>query len=464
MTRLKKWVSSSRFYLRLQTAWWDLRGTYRQHKSQSPERPVNAAIRSVVGAMATLIVDYIYFPFCLGLGRLLTTYRLRLCRPRSLWGITPILTLPLKVRADRLLGIRGTSLVLDTYYITNRFDVNVSKTVPPTVRNFLSLYIPKTTTRKVLLGLSLLRYDFFNYFFDCGLLPKHFHRSTGMSAGVNGDELSALTRAGKRIFLYAYGADVRTRERTLRLGRYNFCMDCPEPGRFCVCDEATGSAAIDLARRYATILFAMGDMVVYVPGAVNTFYWPVDIAQIEFVGVSSDQSRPLRVVHSPNHPHFKGTKYLEAAVERLRAAGTPIELCIVSGVSNTEARRAYAEADVVAEQFIGGFHGYTALEAMAAGKPVISYLSQAFDVLGKEDCPIINANPDNLEKHLEILALDRKSLAQIGARGRRYVETYYSIEAFAVRLGESYLSHGELPKRFRQVLARNVRRLSERAA
>ena len=35
-----------------------------------------------------------------------------------MWGVTPILTLPLLARCDRLLGLRSESLVFTTYYTT----------------------------------------------------------------------------------------------------------------------------------------------------------------------------------------------------------------------------------------------------------------------------------------------------------------------------------------------------------
>ena len=50
-----------------------------------------------------------------------TLRRLKRGRVRSLWGCTPILTLPMKSRADRLLGFVSHSLVFTTYGIFRNF-------------------------------------------------------------------------------------------------------------------------------------------------------------------------------------------------------------------------------------------------------------------------------------------------------------------------------------------------------
>ena len=93
--------------------------------------------------------------------------------------------------------------------------------------------------------LALIRYDAFHLFCDRSLmLPTR-------RMGINDEEMSAIGDHGRRLYTYTYGADVRTREATLALGRYNLCAECPEPMKFCICDEAEGQA-ISRASAYAT--------------------------------------------------------------------------------------------------------------------------------------------------------------------------------------------------------------------
>ncbi|MCP5200979.1 MAG: glycosyltransferase [Gammaproteobacteria bacterium] len=389
------------------------------------------------------------------IGRLATTLRMRLGRPRTLWGVTPIITLRLLSRCDRALGLDSESFVFTTYSVTSNFDVNLKQVTNWLIKRHPRLYRPYS---QCVFAYALLRYDVFNYFFDRGV------EAPLGRMGLNEGELQALQRAGKRLFVYTYGADVRTRERTEALGRYTFCTECPEVGRFCICDESAGRANTELVSRYATGMLAMGDMCVYVPGHRELHFWPLDLATIEYCGHRQRGDGVLRVAHATNQPWFKGTAHLVDAVEKLRAEGLPVELVSVSGLPNTEVLRVFSEVDLVAEQFLGGFHGYTALEAMAVGKPVISYIRDRERLAGPEECPIISATPEEIEAVLRDLLAGRYDLAELGRRGRRYVERYYAIDAVSRSLARVYLECGDFPPRVEATLRQAIAGLQEDGA
>jgi hypothetical protein len=374
-------------------------------------------------------------------------WRLSWSRPRTMWGVTPILTLPLLAKCDRLLGFRSESLVFDVYYTTNSFDLNLKR-----LRDAVYRRAPRWIARfhKTALHLALIRYDVFHTFCDRGLLPA----SGGLR--IEPAEMDAIRRHGRRLYAYTYGADVRTRQATLALGRYNLCADCPEPGRFCTCDDERGARNIEAVQRHATALISMGDMLAYAPDALNIHYWPVDTAKFANTGVDWPSGRSLRVGHAPNHAHFKGTRYLVGAIEHLQACGYPIELVSVSGVANSEVIALFRSCDIVADQFIAGFHGYTALEAMALGKPVLCYLRDTEAVIDPYTCPIINCSPDTLEEILRRCLAGDFDLAELGRRSRSYIEHYYSLEAVAIRLGRLYLDTAGFPDRINRRISRRV--------
>lgn len=363
-------------------------------------------------------------------GKYLTNWRLRNGRPRSVWGVTPILTLPLMARCDRLLGLHSESVVLSTYHITSQFDINLGRPLGKILDYFPIAY---PAFQRLTLAWALLRYDVFHYFYDRGFLVP-----VDCRLGINPAELKILRRAGKHLFCYAYGADVRTREATLSLGKYNLCASCPEPMKYCICDDALGAANIANVAIHATAMVSMGDMLAYVPGAINYHYWPIDVARFLFVGVNRAEGAPLRIAHVPNHSHFKGTSHLDAAVSRLLEEGFNIEILRAQGVPNETVIQIYSASDVVADQFIAGFHGYAALEAMALGKPVLCYLRGPEMMLNEEECPIINVCPDTLYEKLRDILEGRVDLDSLGRRGRSYVEKYYSLEAIAAKQGEMY--------------------------
>jgi glycosyltransferase involved in cell wall biosynthesis len=362
-------------------------------------------------------------------------------RPRTLWAVTPILTLPLLARCDQMLGLRSQCLVFTTYYVTRAFDINLQWLDRIAASRLTQCFIPKAYAllHEVIFRWALLRYDVFHFFYDSGLLSSPFR------IGINPHEIERLRKAGKRIYMYAYGADVRVRDTTLLFGRYNICRECPQPGKFCICDYGEASRNIANIRESATAMIAKGDMVAYVPGCTEMHYWPIDCSRHKYVGVQARRCRPLRIAHAPNSPHFKGTHYLEEVVSRLSSEGYAVELVQVQGVRNEKVIELFASADLIADQFISDFYGYTALEAMSLGKPVICYIRDSQMLVEPKKCPIINADPKSLYEVVKSCVDSSINLATVGERSRWYVQRYHSLEAVAVRVGKLYLNTAKFP-------------------
>lgn len=387
-----------------------------------------------------------FLAICISLGGRLTRRRLGKGNPRTLWGITPIITLPLKARCNHALGFRSESLVFQTYYITKDFSWNLKYVV----KGFNIWPACAPAFRRMLLGLVLLRYDVIHLFADRGI-----QFGTWRDFGIDAEEMAAIRASGKALYIFGYGADVRTRQATLALGDWNFCRDCDDPGRYCICDDAKGQELMAQMAHHANALVSLGDMLTYMPGARHVPYWPIDTDKITYVGVTPS-TRPLRVVHTPNHSHFKGTRYLEAAIANLQARGLAIELVRVSGVPNTEVLRLFAEADIVADQFIGGAYGFTALEALARGKPTLTYVRTPDLVIAAEECPFFNTTPDTLEAVLAWCVANRDQLPAIGAQGRAYIARHHSIPAVAARFASLYIATADFPSALNAHLASYV--------
>src|SRR3954468_23772772 len=152
----------------------------------------------------------------------------------------------------------------------------------------------------------------------------------------------------------------------------------------------------------------------------------------------SDRARPL-VVHAPSNREKKGTRWVIEACEQL-----DVDLDIVEGVPHDVARERYALADIVVDQLNAGWHGVFALESMALGKPVVTYLkpdvversAQAFGLR----VPIVPATAETLVQALRPLVEDASHRREIGAAGRAYVEQVHDIDRVADRLLDVYRS------------------------
>jgi glycosyltransferase involved in cell wall biosynthesis len=152
----------------------------------------------------------------------------------------------------------------------------------------------------------------------------------------------------------------------------------------------------------------------------------------------SDSPRPL-VVHAPSSREKKGTEWVIEACAQL-----PVELDIVEGVPHEEARARYARADIVVDQLNAGWHGVFALESMALGKPVVTFLKP--DVVERSAegygirIPIVPATRETLVDALRPLVEQPSLRREVGAQSRAYVEQVHDIDRVADRLVDVYRS------------------------
>jgi glycosyltransferase involved in cell wall biosynthesis len=126
-----------------------------------------------------------------------------------------------------------------------------------------------------------------------------------------------------------------------------------------------------------------------------------------------------------------------AACEQL-----PVELRIVEGVHHDEARRLYEEADVIVDQLNAGWYGVFAIEAMALGKPVVTFLhdeavSRTQEAFGVE-VPIVSATKETLVDVLRPLVESAEERQRVGRASRAYVERVHDADVVADRLLDIY--------------------------
>ena len=151
----------------------------------------------------------------------------------------------------------------------------------------------------------------------------------------------------------------------------------------------------------------------------------------------SNRVRPL-VVHAPSHRGRKGTEHVIAA-----CAGLDVDLELVEGLHHDEAFERYRAADIVVDQLNAGWYGLFAIECMALGKPVVTFLhddavrrtEEAFDVR----VPLVHATAETLRDRLAALAAAGPAQwRRIGAESRAYVEAVHEVERVADRLLDLY--------------------------
>ncbi len=158
----------------------------------------------------------------------------------------------------------------------------------------------------------------------------------------------------------------------------------------------------------------------------------IDVRAIEPAFPAIDRARPV-ILHAPSSRRRKGTEHVLAACEGLDA-----DLVLVEGLHHDEAFERYRDADIVIDQLNAGWYGLFAIECMALGKPVVTFLhneavartEEAF----KTRVPIVSATKESLRQRLERLVADAAERRRIGERSRAYAEKIHDLELVADRL------------------------------
>jgi hypothetical protein len=150
-----------------------------------------------------------------------------------------------------------------------------------------------------------------------------------------------------------------------------------------------------------------------------------------------DRPRPV-VVHAPSSRRRKGTEHIVAACE-----GLDVELRIVEGLRHDEALAVYREADIVVDQLNAGWYGVLAIECLALGKPVLTYLHddarrRTEEAYGTK-VPLVDVTAETLAERLaELVGAGPAEWQRLGEASRAYVEQVHDIERVADTLVELY--------------------------
>jgi glycosyltransferase involved in cell wall biosynthesis len=251
----------------------------------------------------------------------------------------------------------------------------------------------RLATQFAALGRLLPRTDVFHFYFGLPLVPK----------SVQFPILRALRK--KSVFHYL-GSDIRGKSRA---------------------ELAYGKRAnAEVVGSYAALQW-VPEAHVIPPGLDLRPFTPVP---------PSDSERPL-VVHAPSNREKKGTRWVEEACAQLG-----VDLDVVERVQHDVARERYARADIVVDQLNAGWHGVFALEAMALGKPVVTYLKPELVDRAEQGygirLPIIPATKETLADALRPLVEQPSLRREVGAASRAYVERVHDIDRIADRLVELY--------------------------
>jgi hypothetical protein len=356
----------------------------------------------------------------------------RRARPRIVWGPEPLLSYSHWSRAVRKAGYESETVMSHVYTRINTaddFDVLYEDLAPPRWAFLLGPY--KAFIR------SLFGADVFQHHYSGGFLS---------STPLWRFEAQLLHLAGAKVVTQAHGDDAHLSSQIADLSlRHALLTSYPMLAR----REARTKQRVLYWTEHADCTF--GGLMMDGIGRWDVL--PSSIATVD-VGAwrrshaymaADGRNGPVRVAHAPNHRGFKGTEFILAAVEQLRAEGLEIELKLLEGYQNADIRRIFtSEIDVLVDQIIATGYALNAVEGMAAGLPVIANLEddQLTGVLRRysylDECPILSATPETIADRLRALVTDPALRERLGRASEAFAAKYHSDEAAAYLYGSIY--------------------------
>ncbi len=277
---------------------------------------------------------------------------------------------------------------------------------------------------------------------ECDVVVLSPHSSLLRDTPLAHHELQLLRKARRKLVVLPRGSEVRlpSRSRDL-LFKHALSVEQPAYARA----EGERRRELEYVLGNADVVVSGADWVDSMPwwDRLSALPYAVDVDEWEPVA-SERRDGPVTVLHVRDGEP-RGTEFLVDACE-----GDAVDLRIVDEPSGDERRRLIAEADVVAEQFVSGWYGSLAVEAMSMQKPVLSYLRDdlrelyvLFSFAG--ECPVVNTPPEQVQDELRRLVADPARREELGRRGREYVRNHHSLEAVAATLDELFTTLWEAP-------------------
>lgn len=349
-------------------------------------------------------------------------------KPRLVWGPIPMINYKYWSNALKEAGYESTTLVTHVYpaFAKEDFDLYIPALVAGSgQRGRLHRMIEKEFEPYLAMIHALRNYDIFHHGYSGSLLGSTRLRSFEAQLIRAAGGFSVVIPYGSDAWMYSAVADPSV--------RVSLQINYPQAAKV----EPDIRRSVEYWNRHAdavltgNLIDGLGRMDVVAPSILGI---DCDAWQAKTGYSSADgRSKPVKVMHAPNHRGVKGTEFIIAAAETLRREGLMIDLILLEGKANVEVRQIMREeADILVEALIFGGYGLNGIEGMASGLPVMSNLdSEYYTQVHRrysflEECPIVSATPESVTAVLRRLVTTPALREELGRAGRRYVEKYHS--------------------------------------
>jgi hypothetical protein len=221
------------------------------------------------------------------------------------------------------------------------------------------------------------------------------------------EDIALMKRIGKSVGVIFHGSDIRDVD--LHAARFTFSpfhSNNPEIEKLRKRSNENRAILPELAKAKVPIFVSTLDLL----QEVATAAWlpiVIDFEKFNQVArISPIYATPkLRVLFLPSRSWLKSADLIIPVLEKLDAEGV-IEYVRTESVPHDQIPRLFAQADLVVDQLLGGV-GVMAIEALAAGRLVMSHIPENLSRGPVGNYPIISITPESFEDELQKVAGER---------------------------------------------------------
>lgn len=160
---------------------------------------------------------------------------------------------------------------------------------------------------------------------------------------------------------------------------------------------------------------------------IYTFRAPMSFDTIKCVYPSVENKKPI-FLHIPTHQFVKGTVHIKNAFAKLEKEGYEFEFKYLEpNLTQEQVRDEISKCDVYVDELRVGSYGVTAIEALASGKPTMTFIREDITNQFPPELPFVNTTPDTVYDNLKDLILNPEKRVEIGKKSREYVEKYHEV-------------------------------------
>ena len=245
---------------------------------------------------------------------------------------------------------------------------------------------------------------------------------TGYLNGRNVDgEIGVFTKAGLSCAVVSHGSDTRIPSNHIIKYPHSPFPDAPSDVVETLENRAQQLVAI-YSQLDIPVFVSTPDLLDDLP---NGIWLPVVVDPAKWETGFVARTGKLKVLYAPSKSWIKGGPKVDDVLQGMSERGL-IEYLRVTSVPADDMPTLVKSSDIIIDQFAIGAYGAMSVQAMAAGKVVISHVAPWVRSRIPGEVPIVDSSIEELEKVIVGITADESAREEIGIKGKQFVAKFHN--------------------------------------